>query len=99
MKSCPECNRTFEDTFSFCLVDGAILSAPFQPEAGRPDFAKASNAPPPTEVISSTPPPDKTAPSPIPPPPPDPTIRAPYQPAPRVTPERAAEAWAPAQSE
>lgn len=27
MKSCPKCNRTFEDSFSFCLEDGAVLSA------------------------------------------------------------------------
>ena len=33
MKSCPACNRTFEDTFTFCLVDGSILSAPFDPQA------------------------------------------------------------------
>src|ERR687894_91460 len=33
MKSCPTCNRTFEDTFTFCLVDGSILSAPFDPQA------------------------------------------------------------------
>jgi foldase protein PrsA len=33
MKSCPECKRTFEDTFTFCLVDGSILSAPFDPSA------------------------------------------------------------------
>jgi hypothetical protein len=33
MKSCPTCNRTFEDTFTFCLVDGSILSAPFDPHA------------------------------------------------------------------
>lgn len=24
MKSCPTCNRTFEDTLTYCLVDGAI---------------------------------------------------------------------------
>lgn len=35
MKSCPICNRTFEDTMTFCLVDGAILSAPFDPNARR----------------------------------------------------------------
>lgn len=35
MKSCPTCNRTFEDTFTFCLIDGAILSAPFDPLATR----------------------------------------------------------------
>lgn len=33
MKSCPTCNRTFEDTFTFCLIDGSILSAPFDPQA------------------------------------------------------------------
>ena len=33
MKSCPTCNRTFEDTLTFCLVDGSILSAPFDPQA------------------------------------------------------------------
>lgn len=34
MKSCPTCNRTFpDDTLAFCLVDGAILSAPYDPEA------------------------------------------------------------------
>ncbi|HYX71871.1 MAG TPA: hypothetical protein VE732_03815 [Nitrososphaera sp.] len=33
MKSCPTCKRTFEDTFTFCLVDGSILSAPFDPQA------------------------------------------------------------------
>ncbi|MDT4969417.1 MAG: hypothetical protein QOJ64_4154 [Acidobacteriota bacterium] len=32
MKSCPECKRTFADSFSFCLVDGSILSAPFDSE-------------------------------------------------------------------
>ena len=33
MKSCPACNRTFDDTMTFCLVDGSILSAPFDPQA------------------------------------------------------------------
>lgn len=33
MKSCPKCNRTFEDTLTFCLIDGSILSAPFDPHA------------------------------------------------------------------
>lgn len=33
MKSCPVCNRTyFDNTFSFCLEDGALLSAPFENE-------------------------------------------------------------------
>lgn len=30
MKECPKCNRTYsDDSLAFCLVDGAILSAPF----------------------------------------------------------------------
>jgi tetratricopeptide (TPR) repeat protein len=33
MKSCPTCNRTFEDTLTYCLIDGSILSAPFDPHA------------------------------------------------------------------
>ena len=33
MKSCPTCHRTFEDTLTYCLVDGSILSAPYDPEA------------------------------------------------------------------
>ena len=42
MKRCPTCSRTFEDTFTFCLIDGAILSAPFDPEATQllPDFSR-----------------------------------------------------------
>jgi hypothetical protein len=31
MKECPQCKRTYSDnTLAFCLVDGAILSAPFE---------------------------------------------------------------------
>ena len=34
MKSCPACKRTyFEDTFAFCLEDGSLLSAPYDPDA------------------------------------------------------------------
>jgi hypothetical protein len=30
MKSCPTCSRTYsDDTMTFCLVDGAVLSAPY----------------------------------------------------------------------
>ncbi len=33
MKRCPQCNRTYsDDTFSFCLEDGVLLSAPFNSE-------------------------------------------------------------------
>jgi hypothetical protein len=33
MKRCPTCNRTFEDTLTYCLIDGSILSAPFTLDA------------------------------------------------------------------
>ena len=55
MKSCPTCNRTFEDTFTFCLVDGSILSAPFDPEATQQLPASRNTDPPPTEVMSPAP--------------------------------------------
>lgn len=33
MKRCPTCKRTYsDDTFSFCLADGTLLSAPFDSE-------------------------------------------------------------------
>jgi hypothetical protein len=33
MKSCPTCKRTFEDNLTYCLIDGSILSPPFDPHA------------------------------------------------------------------
>jgi hypothetical protein len=34
MKRCPECNRTYSnESFSFCLADGALLSAPYDSDA------------------------------------------------------------------
>lgn len=51
MKSCPTCNRTFEDTFTFCLVDGAILSAPFDPHATLIIPEPRQTEPPPTGVL------------------------------------------------
>jgi hypothetical protein len=51
MKSCPTCNRTFEDTFTFCLVDGSILSAPFDPQAIRAIPQPRQTEPPPTEIL------------------------------------------------
>lgn len=33
MKKCPQCNRTYADeSFSFCLEDGALLSASYDPD-------------------------------------------------------------------
>jgi Flp pilus assembly protein TadD len=68
MKSCPNCNRTFEDALTYCLVDGSILSAPF-------DSTKPSNDESPTEVMPSGVPLAETEAA-IAPPPPAPTIPA-----------------------
>ena len=53
MKSCPTCNRTYpDDTLAFCLVDGSVLSAPYDP--GKP--GQAASAPggnwQPTKVLT-----------------------------------------------
>ncbi|MDX6443662.1 MAG: hypothetical protein QOH71_736 [Blastocatellia bacterium] len=53
MKSCPTCNRTFEDSFTFCLIDGAVLSAPFDPQATQRIPDARTTKPPPTEVLPS----------------------------------------------
>ncbi|HEY8205402.1 MAG TPA: hypothetical protein VIF81_11790 [Pyrinomonadaceae bacterium] len=55
MKSCPTCNRTFEDTFTFCLIDGSVLSAPFDPASTKERSPSRDSVAPPTEVISATP--------------------------------------------
>jgi hypothetical protein len=55
MKTCPECNRTYpDDTLAFCLVDGAILSAPFDPEATQRIPIPRTTNPPATEVLSAS---------------------------------------------
>jgi hypothetical protein len=51
MKSCPTCNRTFEDSFTFCLVDGAILSAPSDPRATQSITEVYKTDQSPTEVL------------------------------------------------
>src|SRR5437868_10514726 len=51
MKSCPTCNRTFEDTFTFCLADGSLLNAPFDPHATLVIPEPRQTEPPPTEVL------------------------------------------------
>jgi hypothetical protein len=47
MKSCPSCNRTYpDDNLAFCLMDGSVLSAPYDPNARA--------TPPATQNISSS---------------------------------------------
>ena len=54
MKSCPTCKRTFDDTMAFCLVDGAILSAPFDPAAAQHLPNTRDPDPPPTAIMNPT---------------------------------------------
>lgn len=52
MKRCPECNRTYADeTLAFCLADGALLSAPFDPQATQRLPSPRSTNEVPTEVL------------------------------------------------
>lgn len=55
MKSCPTCNRTFDDSLTFCLADGSLLSAPFGPRAGEypPASRKADSGR--TEILHPAP--------------------------------------------
>jgi hypothetical protein len=83
MKSCPTCNRTFEDTFTFCLMDGSILSAPFDPakpaeqppREANPPLTQVFNAPAEPESLPKTRP--GSAPANV-----QPTITSPFQPQP-----------------
>ena len=51
MKSCPTCNRTYpDDTVAFCLVDGSVLSAPYDSAATMPSPAARDTNPPATLV-------------------------------------------------
>ncbi len=52
MKSCPVCSRTFEDTLTYCLIDGSVLSAPFDPQATLPNLEVLKTDPSPTEVVT-----------------------------------------------
>jgi len=54
VKSCPTCKRTFHDTTVFCLVDGSILDAPFDPEAPRHLPNSGRTEAPPTEVLKAS---------------------------------------------
>lgn len=55
MKSCPDCNRTFEDTMSFCLIDGSVLSAPFEPNATQLQSSSRRIEPRATEILYAAP--------------------------------------------
>jgi hypothetical protein len=54
MKSCPTCNRTYpDDTLAFCLMDGSVLSAPFDPATKPPELSARDTTPPRTEVLNA----------------------------------------------
>lgn len=63
IKRCPTCNRTYsDDSISFCLADGALLSAPYE---------AIKEEPPPTEILPAA---EKPLPPTAPPKPVVPTI-------------------------
>jgi hypothetical protein len=52
MKNCPTCKRTYEDdSFAFCLDDGARLSAAYDPHSTLPGPAARDTDPPRTERL------------------------------------------------
>jgi hypothetical protein len=57
MKRCPACDRTYaDDSTTFCLADGSLLSAPYDPEATQRIPVRLTD-PAPTEVLTNSPPP------------------------------------------
>lgn len=52
MKACPTCKRTYEDELTFCLVDGSILSAPYDPNQTVSLPPARSTDPAPTEIFN-----------------------------------------------
>jgi hypothetical protein len=53
MKRCPTCSRTYvSDDFTFCLDDGALLSAPYDPSSDK-STEQISGRPPKTEVLTA----------------------------------------------
>ncbi len=81
MKRCPTCNRTFEDTLTYCLIDGSVLSPPFSEEQDT-EHGDATQVLPSNETLN------ETTSSPAPETHPAPTMTAMYQPAgtPRIQP-------------
>ena len=67
MKQCPDCNRTYaDDSITFCLADGALLSAPYGSapyDSGATQRIPARlTSPPPTEVLTAQPQPTEVLP-------------------------------------
>jgi hypothetical protein len=54
MKSCPKCSRTYDDTLTYCLVDGSVLSSLYDPNATLQFPEPRKTEPPPTEILPDT---------------------------------------------
>src|SRR5581483_10927314 len=53
MKRCPTCPRTYpDDTLAFCLVDGSVLSAPYDPASTETSTPTPKTNPPATEILN-----------------------------------------------
>ena len=64
MKSCPTCNRTYpDDSLAFCLIDGSVLSAPYDPEATQRISPPRNTSPAATEALKATAAPDQSRPA------------------------------------
>ena len=54
MKSCPTCQRTYaDDAFTFCLDDGTLLSAPYDPQSTLQMPAARETFEPRTEILNA----------------------------------------------
>src|SRR3989442_11252710 len=54
MKRCPTCRRTYpDDTLAFCLIDGSVLSAPFEPDEPTLTPSPRGSDVTPTEILNT----------------------------------------------
>src|SRR5882672_6030416 len=64
MKSCPTCRRTYpDDSLAFCLMDGSVLSAPYDPEATQRIPPPRDTIPAATEILNAAATPGDTRPA------------------------------------
>lgn len=55
MKSCPTCSRTYpDDTLAFCLIDGSVLSAPYDPQDARRGPGRGGDNSTQTQILNPT---------------------------------------------
>lgn len=51
MKSCPTCSQTYDDTLTYCLVDGSVLTSLHDPNITLQFPEPRKTEPPPTEIL------------------------------------------------